>query len=119
MSAASKYPTARSLARAVAHPSRTVRRKRPPPQLVTAPKNRSMAVLLAMLLGGIGIHRFYLNEPGWGVVYLLFCWTFIPAIAGLIEGLVFLFMSDTDFHIAGRGDDGFVHDGNEMPTMQA
>lgn len=68
--------------------------------LVTAPKNRSMAVLLAMLLGGIGIHRFYLNELGWGVVYPLFCWTFIPAIAGLIEGLVFLFMSDTEFQRA-------------------
>jgi TM2 domain-containing membrane protein YozV len=68
--------------------------------LVTAPKSRSMAVLLAMLLGGIGIHRFYLNEPGWGVLYLLFCWTFIPAIAGLIEGLVLLFMSDTEFQRA-------------------
>jgi hypothetical protein len=69
------------------------------PILVTAPKSRSMAVLLAMLLGGIGIHKFYLNEPGLGVVYLIFCWTFIPAIAGLIEGLVFLFMSDTDFRL--------------------
>jgi TM2 domain-containing membrane protein YozV len=75
----------------------------PAPIVVTAPKSRSMAVLLAMLLGGIGIHKFYLNEPGLGVLYLVFCWTFIPAVAGLIEGLVFLFMSDSDFQRAYGG----------------
>ena len=50
-----------------------------------------------MVLGGIGLHKFYLNSPGWGVVYLLFCWTFIPAIIGFIEGLVYLSMSDQNF----------------------
>jgi RNA polymerase subunit RPABC4/transcription elongation factor Spt4 len=28
------------------------------PVIVTAPKSRSLAVLLAMLLGGIGLHKF-------------------------------------------------------------
>ena len=40
------------------------------PVVVTALKSRSAAVLLAMLLGGLGLHKFYLNSPGWGVVYL-------------------------------------------------
>jgi len=60
-------------------------------------KSRSLAVLLAMLGGGIGLHKFYLNKPGEGVIYLLFCWTFIPAICGLFEGLNYLSMSDQAF----------------------
>jgi TM2 domain-containing membrane protein YozV len=67
------------------------------PVMVTAPKSRSVAVLLAMLLGGIGIHKFYLNSPGWGVIYMLFCWTFIPAIIGFLEGITYLSLSEQDF----------------------
>jgi TM2 domain-containing membrane protein YozV len=66
-------------------------------RIVTAPKSRSAAVLLAILLGGIGIHKFYLNSPGWGVIYLFFSWTFLPAIIGFIEGLSYLFMSEHAF----------------------
>jgi TM2 domain-containing membrane protein YozV len=67
------------------------------PLVVAAPKSRSAAILLAMLLGGLGIHKFYLNKPGMGVLYMLFCWTFIPAILGFIEGLNYLFMSEETF----------------------
>lgn len=48
-------------------------------------KNPTTAVLLALFLGGIGIHKFYLNKVGLGIVYLLFCWTYIPAIIAFIE----------------------------------
>ncbi len=41
--------------------------------------------LFALLLGGIGAHKFYIKENVWGVIYLLFCWTYIPAILGIIE----------------------------------
>jgi TM2 domain-containing membrane protein YozV len=67
------------------------------PVAVTVPKSRSVAVLLAMLLGGLGLHKFYLDSPGWGVIYLLFCWTFIPAIIGFFEGITYLSMSDQVF----------------------
>jgi hypothetical protein len=50
-----------------------------------------------MLLGGVGLHKFYLGKPVQGVLYIFFCWTFIPAILGLIEGLNFAFMSDKVF----------------------
>lgn len=76
---------------------------KPAPLSVTAPKSRSMAVLLAILFGGIGIHWFYLNQPGWGVLYILFCWTFIPAVVGLVEGFYFLHMSDAEFREASVG----------------
>ncbi|MFZ3246884.1 MAG: TM2 domain-containing protein [Candidatus Acidiferrales bacterium] len=65
----------------------------------TAPNNRNKlaAGLLAILLGWIGVHKFYLGQTGQGVIYLLFCWTFIPAIIGFIEGIVYLTMSDQAF----------------------
>jgi len=76
-------------------PSQPLRYK---PVRVTVPKSRSVAIVLAVLLGGIGLHKFYLNRPGLGVLYVLFCWTGIPAALGLLEGFVYLIMSDADFH---------------------
>lgn len=60
-------------------------------------KDRTTAGILAILLGGIGAHKFYLNETGMGILYLVFCWTFIPAIIGLIEGILYLTKSDAEF----------------------
>jgi TM2 domain-containing membrane protein YozV len=60
-------------------------------------KSKGLAVALAFVLGGFGIHKFYLGQPGWGLLYLLFCWTFIPAIAGLIEAIIYAFASDAEF----------------------
>jgi TM2 domain-containing membrane protein YozV len=62
-----------------------------------APKSRIAAGLLGILLGGIGVHKFYLNKVGLGVVYVLFCWTFIPALIGLIEGIIYLTQDDVTF----------------------
>ncbi len=36
-------------------------------------KNKLVAALLALFLGGLGIHKFYLGRTGWGIIYLLFC----------------------------------------------
>ena len=60
-------------------------------------KDRTVAIVLAFLLGGLGVHRFYLGNVGLGLLYLLFCWTLIPAIAAMIEGIVFVSTSDVDF----------------------
>jgi TM2 domain-containing membrane protein YozV len=61
-------------------------------------KSKLTAALFALLLGGLGIHKFYLGSVGWGIGYLLFCWTFIPAIIGFIEGILLLVMSESDFN---------------------
>ena len=50
--------------------------------------NKVAYVLLAIFLGGLGAHKFYSGKVGTGVVYLIFCWTFIPAIIGFIEGII-------------------------------
>lgn len=60
-------------------------------------KNRVTAGILAILLGGIGAHKFYLGDTGMGLLYLCFCWTAIPAIVGLIEGIIYLTKSDEEF----------------------
>lgn len=52
-------------------------------------KDRTAAGILAVTLGGLGIHRFYLGQ-WWGVFYLLLCWTTIPLLVSLVEGIVFL-----------------------------
>ena len=67
---------------------------------VSAPngKNRIVAALFALFLGGIGIHKFYLGAIGWGVVYLIFFWTFIPAIVSLIEAILLFLMNDDEFN---------------------
>ncbi|HWT73017.1 MAG TPA: NINE protein [Oxalicibacterium sp.] len=56
-------------------------------------KDKTVAGLLAIFLGGFGAHRFYLGK-WWGVLYLLFFWLWVPGIIALIEGIVFLCTDD-------------------------
>lgn len=58
---------------------------------------RVAAAIFAILLGTFGVHRFYLGQIGWGILYVLFCWTLVPTVAGVIEGILYLTMSDDDF----------------------
>lgn len=67
------------------------------PSAIGTEKNKLVAALLAIFLGGFGIHKFYLNRPVQGIIYLLLCWTFIPALAGFIEGIIYLCTSDQNF----------------------
>jgi TM2 domain-containing membrane protein YozV len=61
-------------------------------------KDKSTAAILAFLLGGLGAHHFYLGNILLGILYLLFCWTLIPAVAAFIEMIIFLTMSDQAFN---------------------
>lgn len=58
------------------------------------PKSKITAGVLALFLGGIGIHRFYLGQ-WWGLFYLLFWGTGIPSIISLIESIVFFCTNET------------------------
>ena len=70
-------------------------------------KSKSTAVLLAVLLGGLGIHHFYLGNTKAGLFYLipwiLFFWTvLIPVILWIIEtveGIILAGKSQEDFDI--------------------
>ncbi|MCQ2233858.1 MAG: TM2 domain-containing protein [Paludibacteraceae bacterium] len=60
-------------------------------------KSRTTAAILGILLGGFGVHHFYLGNLWKGILYLLFCWTYIPAIIGFVEGIIYLTKSDEEF----------------------
>lgn len=60
-------------------------------------KSRTTTALLAFFLGGFGVHQFYLGNTVKGLVYLLFCWTYIPAIIAFVEFIMLLTQKDDDF----------------------
>ena len=62
-----------------------------------AGRNRIVAAILAFVLGGFGIHKFYLGRTSSGILYLLFFWTLIPAIIAFVDFVVLLTMSDQAF----------------------
>jgi TM2 domain-containing membrane protein YozV len=59
--------------------------------------DRTTAGIFAILLGGLGVHKFYMGDTNMGILYLCFSWTFIPAIIGFIEGILYLTKSDEEF----------------------
>jgi TM2 domain-containing membrane protein YozV len=60
-------------------------------------KNKVVAGVLALLLGGLGIHHFYLGSIGAGVVILLLSCVGIGPILALVEGILLLVMNDDEF----------------------
>lgn len=66
-------------------------------------KNKIAAGLLGIFLGSLGVHKFYLGESKVGMVYLMLTMlscgvlSFIPGIISLIEGIIYLTMSDEAF----------------------
>lgn len=60
-------------------------------------KDKTLAGILAILLGGLGIHHFYLGNLDKGVIYLLLCWTGIPPVLGLVDGIMYLVKTDAEF----------------------
>jgi len=60
-------------------------------------KSYGTYVLLALLLGGFGVHKFYVNKPGIGLLYIVFSWTFMPAVISLFEAIVTLMAGRVHF----------------------
>ncbi|MEA5617738.1 NINE protein [Cronbergia sp. UHCC 0137] len=67
--------------------------------MLTKRKSRSIAAVLAFS-GTVtisGLHKFYLGQPFWGIVYVLLSWTPIPKVASAIEGVWFLTQDEEAF----------------------
>ncbi|KXT75196.1 hypothetical protein STRDD10_00398 [Streptococcus sp. DD10] len=62
--------------------------------------NKWVYALLALFFGGLGAHHFYAGKIGTGFMYLLFSWTFIPALIGFFQGIsAMLRQADTNGNI--------------------
>lgn len=61
-------------------------------------RDKATAAILAILLGSFGAHKFYLNSIIPGILYILFSWTFIPMILGIIEGIIILCKDQKEFN---------------------
>jgi TM2 domain-containing membrane protein YozV len=62
-----------------------------------AEKNKWLAVALAVFLGSIGIHKFYLGKYAQGFIYLVLCWATVPFFIGLFEALIYAFTPQESF----------------------
>lgn len=62
-------------------------------------KSKTTAGTLALFLGGLGIHQFYLGNSGKGILYLLFCWTFIPVIIAFVDAIIIFSYDDKQFEV--------------------
>lgn len=63
----------------------------------TGEKNRVVAAVLALFLGILGAHKFYLGDFRRGFYYLLLCWTLVPLMLGIAEGVMYLSATDEEF----------------------
>lgn len=54
--------------------------------------------IFAILLGSLGIHKFYLGYMSEGVIQLLLGLIGIGGIIGVIEGILYLTKTDEDFY---------------------
>jgi TM2 domain-containing membrane protein YozV len=75
----------------------------PPAYPAPPQKDRVAAGLLAILLGSLGIHFFYLNKVGWGIAFLLLTvltcgWAAILThTVALVQGILYLCATEPDF----------------------
>ena len=50
--------------------------------------SKGIYIMLALFLGGAGIHKFYAGKWGWGLLYLVFMWTYVPVALSLIDVVI-------------------------------
>lgn len=69
-------------------------------------KSKIAAGLLAIFLGGLGVHKFYLGQTTAGIIMalcsifgfvLLFVPTLVISVIALVEGIIYLTKSEEDF----------------------
>ena len=56
--------------------------------------SKAVLLLVTFFFGGLGAHKFYLGKWWQGALYLLFFWTWIPAVIALVEFIVYCFTSE-------------------------
>jgi len=60
-------------------------------------KDKNSAGILALFLGWLGVHRFYLGQTGLGIAYFMFFWFPLTWLIAFIDGIIFLSMDQQKF----------------------
>lgn len=60
-------------------------------------RKRLVAAAISFLAGTWGAHHFYLGNAGKGILSILFSWTGIPTIIGIIGSIRLIIMSNEEF----------------------
>ena len=61
-------------------------------------KQKAINAGLAIVLGTVGAHKFYQGKTFQGIMYAVFCWTFLPSIISFIEGIRYAVMPMDDYY---------------------
>ncbi len=91
--------------------------------MLTKRKSRSIAAILALsgTLTISGLHKFYLGQPFWGVLYVLLSWTPIPKVASAIEAVWYLAQDegafDRHFNLGRSVVNNPISTGNQVQDM--
>jgi TM2 domain-containing membrane protein YozV len=73
------------------------------PPLASSGKSKTTAGILAILLGTLGAHQFYLGKTGWGIGFavlsIVTCGfgTMITGPISIVQGILYLVATDEDF----------------------
>src|SRR5690606_21379085 len=60
-------------------------------------RNKSFATFIAFFFGIFGYQKFYLGRTEQGIYSIMFSWTFIPIITGIVDYVKLEKMSDEEF----------------------
>ncbi len=74
-------------------------------------RNKNAAGLFALFLGWAGVHRFYLGQPGLGILYVfltIFSLGIVTGILGLIDAILFFSMDEERFNFKYNQQPGMV-----------
>lgn len=80
-------------------------------------RSRGTAAALAFGLGAFGVHRFYLEEHGRGLAYLLFFWTFVPLLLSVRDGMRYLTMEEGRFDATYNASGLILRPHGERPAV--
>ncbi len=58
---------------------------------------RTVAGILALLVGGLGVHKFFLGYTGAGIIQIILSCFGVGGIIALVEGIIYLTKSDEEF----------------------
>jgi TM2 domain-containing membrane protein YozV len=64
---------------------------------VAGQKSKVVAGVLAILLGWLGAHRFYLGDTTGGIIRICLNLVCVAGIIGIVEGIMMLTKSDEEF----------------------